>query len=233
MLINNVDIKKYNAKLLNKEIKSVDIDTQEMWNKQSLLPLFLSKKVKYKHIELEILISTETETDTEINISNILKEFLNDTVEIKFNGLGIIYNVMLVGNETVKTVRKEKKRLMLELIGYAYTDIVIENLDRILTKTITNTGNMDTPCVVEITPSIDIIDIKIEGLSDDPITIRNLKQGQKVIINGEDGTVLENGANKFGDTDMWEFPRLKPGANTITVSKSSTDINIKYKPRWI
>lgn len=32
---------------------------------------------------------------------------------------------------------------------------------------------------------------------------------------------------------MWGFPRLKPGANTITVSKNNVDITIKYKPRFI
>ncbi|MFR4584880.1 phage distal tail protein, partial [Clostridium cadaveris] len=73
----------------------------------------------------------------------------------------------------------------------------------------------------------------ITGLEDGPITIKNLTAGKKVIINGEDGTVLENGINKFGDTELWEWPRLLPGSNTITVSKNSCDITIKYKPRYI
>lgn len=39
--------------------------------------------------------------------------------------------------------------------------------------------------------------------------------------------------NKYGDTDMWDFPRLNPGTNTITVNKNNCDIKIKYKPRYI
>ncbi|WP_443660663.1 phage distal tail protein [Clostridium algidicarnis] len=52
-------------------------------------------------------------------------------------------------------------------------------------------------------------------------------------MNGEDGTVLQDGINKFTDTDMWDFPSLKPGSNTIALSKNTVDINIKYKGRWI
>ena len=39
--------------------------------------------------------------------------------------------------------------------------------------------------------------------------------------------------NKFGDTDMWSFPVLQPGINTIKLTESNCNINIKYKPRYI
>ncbi|MDC4242595.1 phage tail family protein, partial [Clostridium tertium] len=100
-------------------------------------------------------------------------------------------------------------------------------------KTINVSGNLETPAILELTPSIDLIDLTINGLDEEAIILKNLKANKKLIVNGEEGTVTVDGVNKYSDTDMWGFPRLKPGANTITVSKNNVDITIKYKPRYI
>ena len=84
----------------------------------------------------------------------------------------------------------------------------------------------------KLTPSINIIDLVINGLGES-FTIKNLTAGQKVIISGESCTVIQGATNKFLDYDGWDFPKLQPGANTITFSKSSCDITVKYKPRFI
>ena len=107
-------------------------------------------------------------------------------------------------------------------------------------KSITVKGNDEAPCIVEITPSIDLASVEIDGIAynhisgdKETITIRNLKAGKTVIINGEDCTVLQEGANKFADTDMWEFPVLKSGANTISCSSDKCTVTLKYKPRYV
>ena len=110
---------------------------------------------------------------------------------------------------------------------------IIENLNRVNTKTINVLGTYKTNAIVEITPSIDLVDLRLDGLANDPIIIKNLKQGKKIIIDGKEGTVLEEGINKFKDTDLWEFPFLVPGTNTITLSKNSCDVVIKYEPRYL
>lgn len=94
-------------------------------------------------------------------------------------------------------------------------------------------GNYTVPVILEITPSADLIDITINGLANDPIIIKNLKQGKKIIINSKEVTVTEDGINKFGDTEFWEFPFLTPGPNTITLSKNSCDVVLKYEPRYL
>ena len=65
--------------------------------------------------------------------------------------------------------------------------------------------------------------------------IKNLSAGKTVIIGGEACTVTEDGANKYADTEMWEFPTLLPGENALTFTSSSVpcDVTIKYKPRYI
>ena len=98
---------------------------------------------------------------------------------------------------------------------------------------IVNKGNLKSPCIVEITPTIDMIDFKIGGLSDQPIIIKNLKKNSKIIIDGIVGTVKVGNENKFNDTEMWEFPILSPGVNDITLSRSECSVIIKYYPRFM
>lgn len=69
--------------------------------------------------------------------------------------------------------------------------------------------------------------------SDEGIIIKNLKQGKKIVISGDDCTVLQEGKNKFSDTEFWAFPHLRPGSNTISCTSDQCDIVIKYKPRYM
>jgi phage-related protein len=117
--------------------------------------------------------------------------------------------------------------------GYAYKAAITETLNHVSSKTINVPGNLATDAIVTVTVPIDTISITLTGLGEDPITIKNLKVNVPRIINGEDGTVLEGTTNKFGDTDLWEFPSLQPGSNTIGVSTANCIVEIKYKPRWI
>ncbi|MGL5559195.1 MAG: phage distal tail protein, partial [Paraclostridium dentum] len=100
-------------------------------------------------------------------------------------------------------------------------------------KTIDVTGNIKVPIKLEIAPVIDMIDLKITGLSEDPLIVKNLKGNKTIIIDGIEGTVTQDGINKFEDTDMWEFPFLVQGKNNILLSKDTCNITIKYNPRYI
>lgn len=108
------------------------------------------------------------------------------------------------------------------------------------TKTIVVEGNSVTPCIVEITPLNDNSDLTITGIArdpitgeDEPVTIKNLKKRIPVIVDGETCTVTQQGANKYPETDFWEFPSLLPGENQITLSNALNTVTIKYRPRYI
>lgn len=114
-----------------------------------------------------------------------------------------------------------------------YGDEIIFNNNMATSGSITLNSNRDTPCIIEITPTIDMIDIKIEGLSVDPIIINGLEMSKTIIVDGENRKVTLNGANAFSKTDMWQYPLLESGFNNIKFSRDKCNINIRYKPRWI
>ncbi|WP_346884310.1 phage distal tail protein [Clostridium sp. UBA4395] len=230
MLINNIDISVFGASVSNKLIQPTTIEIEKIRIKNSFNQI--DSKKQFKKVSIKLLFEGENRDVINNNISNFMSKLINE-VDIKFKNLSHFYHVYIVDHNLEDTDFDEWLYLNIELVGYEYSTQIVEAMNRITTKTINVPGNTETPATVEITPSVSIIDIVLTGLSDEPMTIKNLTGGKKVIIDGEEGIVTVDGVNKFNDTDMWEFPRLKSGANTITVSRNNVDINIKYKPRFI
>lgn len=229
MLVNNIDIANFKSILLKKTIQTSEIIIYDDWLRQAITPLYIGKQEKYKQVKLQLLIEDIDDENCLNDISNLVKQF--EKCVIKFEDLSFYYDCVIV-NKNHERKTSSFYLLDVELKGFAYKSELIEVANRILSKTINVPGNLEIPAIIEITTSIDMIDIAITGLGE-PFIISNLLAGQKVIVNGEDCTVTENGVNKFADFDGWGFPRLIPGSNVITFDKVSTDINIKYKPRWI
>ncbi|MFV9511802.1 phage distal tail protein [Tepidibacillus sp. LV47] len=225
MLVNSIDISNFKAKLLKKDIQTAEVVVYDDWLRNALNPLYLCKQEKYKQINLELFIK-DTDDESALNdISNLVKQFEKCT--IKFDDLNFYYDCLIV-NKTHKRATKGIYTLDIELkSGYAYKPEVVETLDHVTSKTLNVSGNLRTPAIVEITPTIDMAEITVAGMK-----VKNLTANTKVIINSEDFTVLEGTANKYGDTEG-DFPFLVPGSNTITVSDANCVVYVKYKPRWL
>ncbi len=229
MIVNNIDISKYDGKLLKKDIQLSEVQNKVDWISNSLLPLKLAEKSTVRKVELEILVKTDTLDENITQCSNIIN-LLKDS-DIKFKDMEGYHRLYMTNHERVKSVRLETSRLFVELIGCYYKnepEFILEGKSGSLYVD----GNTETPAVVEILPLANMIDIVIKGLGED-ITIKNLKKDKKIIIDGEKELVTEEGKNKFGETDMWGFPYLVPGENKISINKDNVNVKIKYKSRWI
>lgn len=229
MIINDVDIREYSAILLKKDIQLTEIDNYVEWLDGSLLPLKLKERKTFRSVKLEIVVKTENLEENLKQCSNLLNQ-LKDC-HVKFKGIEGIHRLYMTSHERVNFVRTKTSRFFVEFIGYYYKEEP-EFISEDRRGSLFVPGNTKTPAIVEVTPLINLIDLKITGLGED-ITVRNLKANIPVIINGEKGLITERGKNKFNETDMWEFPYLSPGKNTISIDKDNVDIKIKYKSRWI
>lgn len=232
MLINGININNFKAKLMDRNIKSAEFEIKNEWIINSLNPLISDKfGYKYKTLTFTLDILCRDANELEIMKSNLTKQLAIST--IKFDDIEYYYRGFVSSTPTTKYIMRGNETLEVSMLVIAEKPQVTETMNRITTKTINVPGNIETPAIVEIIPSVSIIDIVLTGLSDEPMTVKNLTGGKKLILNGEEGTVTVDGVNKFNDCDIWEFPKLKPGANTITVSRNNVDINVKYKSRWI
>lgn len=233
MLINNIDISKYNARVLDVNIQNSSISNlSDLDIKNKLLPLFLKSKAALNNITVTLLINSLDKRQYYLDKSNLLSNML-DSFDIYFKDRNLKFKCVLVNQADQPSLRQIRGRFQLTFIGYNLENEVIENINRITSKTVDAFGNYKVPIIMEITPVIDMIDLKITGLSEDPLIVKNLKGTKTIIIDGINGTVTQDGINKFNDTDMWEFPFLVPGKNNILLSKDTCNITIKYNPRYI
>lgn len=233
MLINNIDISKYNARVLDVNIQNSSISNlSDLDIKNKLLPLFLKSKVALNNITVTLLINSLDKRQYYLDKSNLLSNML-DSFDIYFKDRNLKFKCVLVNQADQASLRQIRGRFQLTFIGYNLENEVTETINRITSKTINALGNYPVPITMEITPIIDMIDLKITGLSEDPLIVTNLKGNKTIIIDGINGTVTQDGINKFDDTAMWEFPFLVPGKNNISVSKDTCNITIKYNPRFL
>ncbi|WP_300891558.1 phage distal tail protein [uncultured Clostridium sp.] len=232
MKINGVNINSYGATRLGVDLQNYKYKTEYVLLPGSLTLVEVSTTEELKSIKVDLLFKGNNRDEILDNISRFML-LLKGELIISLSGYSTLFKVYLDNDSIEKKRNKRRCKLSLEFKGYALKNEVVEVLNRISSKVINMTGTQITPVIVEVTPTTDLVDIRLEGLADDPIIIKNLTANKKIIIDGELQKVTVDGKNKFKDTDMWEFPRLNPGKNTIKVSRSNCDISIKYKPRYI
>ena len=232
MLIGNVNISTFKAFLMSRNIESAEFEIFNSWENNSINPLFFKYgKNKFKKLTLKLDIVCKNASELETMKSNLINKLEIST--IKFNDIDLYYRGFLNSAPKYDYIVEGNETVEIEMLVIAEKQQIIEEVNRVTSKTLNITGNLITPAIVEVTPTTDLVDIRLEGLANDPIIIKNLTANKKIIIDGELQKVTVDGKNKFKDTDMWEFPRLNPGKNTIKVSRSNCDISIKYKPRYI
>ena len=234
MLINNINISSFKAKLMDRKIVNATFEIINEWVDDSLNPFVEDKdnlKYKYKTLTFTLDVICSNANELEITKSNLTKQLVIST--IKFDDIDFYYRGFVIDDIAPSYIMKGNETLDVTMLVIAEKAEVTEIMNRVTSKTINMPGNTETPCIVEIVPSIDTIDIIVEGFADDPIIIKNLKANKTVIIDGESQTVTVDGINKYGDTDMWDFPSLKPGNNNLKFSRNNCDIKVKYRPRFI
>lgn len=240
MLVNFVDISTYKAKLLSKDIQTCDVTIYSDWLAQSLSPSYYGKKEKYKKIKLEFAIVDIDDISCLNDIGNLVLQFEKST--IKFDDLPTFYDCALIDKTHSKATvngiylandsSKSVYSLSVDLQApYGYTPAISTTLSS-LSQVLSVQGNLSTEAIITISPTINTSSIKLSGFGED-ITINNLIKDVPVVIDGIAKTILQNGTNKFPETDMWGFPTLNPGNNQIIIDHSGATISVLYYPRFM
>lgn len=240
MTVNGIDVSTFKAKLLNKDIQSADVTIYDDWLRQSLSPLYYGKKEQYKAIKLQFVVEDSTDDACLTDIGNLLLQLEKGT--LKFDDSTFYYDATITNKDNSSLVQNgsyvltnSNDKAYLQNVDLrapcAYLPTVTVTLVG-TSQSITIQGNLLAPAVVTLTPTVNLGSAIASGFGKD-MTIKNFVANTPVIIDGEQGLVTQSGANKFGDTDMWAFPTLKPGANTISINQTGVAVKIQYKPRFM
>ncbi|MCD7736863.1 MAG: hypothetical protein LUI07_07900 [Lachnospiraceae bacterium] len=241
MKINGIDIsEQFGARVaqwrFSPETRSLKHESE--WVRGSPLPIFQTPSATFKDFTVTLMVYGDGRDDIMLKISDILAALL-DTAELELDGWTHKFCGVLEKSgvkELSETSRKRFMELSLQFSGYEHGDEVsIEASGS--TISITNPGNMVSPAIIELTPTVGQSEITISGLCRDSatgealaVTVSNLTTGNTVLLDGISGLVTENGELKAGDVDMWALPTLLPGLNTVTISTEYMETIIKVLP---
>ncbi|MDU2283346.1 phage distal tail protein [Clostridium sp.] len=225
MLINKKDIDLYGCSLIKYEIGASETQKNIEWTKGALSPLVFLGSNKYKEVKVWLLMESIDRELLELYKSNLAKEL--EQAIIKFKDSKYLYDGVL-GSISFKNINILAIEVVISFKAIQKYDLETIILAKSLTQSINIKGNVDTECIIEVTaPSAAVASFTINN-----ITIKNIPENKTVIIDGIKKKVTVDGSNFFNNVELWEFPILKAGDNTITQSLTTVDVKIKYNPCW-
>lgn len=233
MKVDGIDIRKYNAKQLTVELQAASFKANTEWPEGAATPHEFETEVQYGTLKLTILFRGSGRSEIIRTVSEFLA-LMTKRVELKLDGYKGSYIGDITSNNLAKTKQANRYILTLQFNGYLADAEVVNTYTGVREAKFTTLGTRRTPCIIMVHPTTDLQQLTISGFGEYDIIIGNLKKDVEVIIDGKKGKVTEEGRNKFGDCDMWEFPVLTNGVeNNITFSSDKCDIEIRYSPLWL
>ena len=218
--INNMLFDSYNAKLLSFQIGFSSNSGTYHSTKSRLFPVKLNAKMSLRSITLKVDFEGSTVRDIETNISNFMSA-LYDGADILLPD-GFLYMCSF----DKATAPKEKAPWILQ-VTFALSGIrhdPLEQTDPMTSTTVIQVkGNYETPAI--ITAECYETPVTIAGITISDIT-------GTIVIDGIKCKVTQNGVNKFANTNLTEFPKLKAGNNSIAISGNASVV-ISYYPIFI
>ncbi len=224
----NIDLrKKYkNVTWLSQTVKPRNVVTYVDWLAENFLPA-KSKPNRYTDFEIciEMLVKGKSKEECELTMSSIMSDF--DSGELQLDNMNFTYDFDFK-SEDRELVKRWLYSYKINLNAYSKKGILrtVEFTGK--EKTILMEGTSKSPAIVTITPDIALVNLTVTGITDEAITIKDIARNAKVVIDGQNCTITENGQNILDKTDLWEFPRLMPGKNIITLDNSCS-VKVDYR----
>lgn len=252
MLINNIIIEHFNAKVLNINFGTSEVDTYEDWIRGSNTPKIADQSSKYAECEIKFLVEGSTPSICEEKISDLAAQLSNCT--INFEG-DYIFNF----KGFLSSVSREKINKIASIITVVLKGRKTKYITKTISKSINDSswfftpfGNTEVDATLTVTPPADITSIDIglwtelgDDLVEQRFRLNSLISGTKYYISGRLGKVYyynSSGAfvNNISNYGSYEFPVLNGGKKTkldiasISGYSGSKTFNfgVIYDARW-
>lgn len=231
MLINNINITTYSAELIERYFTNHEVVNINDWLEGSPSPVFLRQYERYKDIKLVFLIKGDTEA---IRLAHIDKLIANLKVaSIKFDDLPYTYDTHMEGKAAIEKLNENTQRLEVSVMAHATRgEEVSVASNKVATKSFSNTGTLEAPATITISPTVALPTFTITGLTEKPLVLKNLVVGSTYIVDGYTYRFLRNGASDIDNFASFEFPKLKQGTNNVGFSATTANVSIKYFPKF-
>ena len=234
MLINNTNILAFNARQHRVQIGHNSIKNGSEWPSGNVLPYMGRNSWGFKDITVFLVVKGENREAIQQNCSAIIAA-LKEPAELTLDGYTHKFMGILQDYSVDETSMRRWHTLRLNFDGYEFGE---DTGDYMTTDSryFVNPGNIVSPCRVIITAEDDDIgSITLTGICRDsftgadlPVTVTNIAQTQTVVIDGINGSIDSGNAS----VDMWAFPSLLPGRNTITYDNDDARVQVIARPLY-
>lgn len=218
--INGALFSTYNAHMLSYDIGATDYANGYVLPPSSMIPVKLKYSIGLRSVTLKIDFEGETMNEITRSISEFT-ERLHEGSEILLPD-GFTYSCVFKNAST--PTEKTPWILQVEFTLEGYRHGALETLTLTSSGSIFVDGNCETPAILRITTSAK--SAMVCGIS-----VYNIDG--EVVIDGYKKKVMQNGVNKFGDTDMTEFPKFVPGYQQIDIAaegNAEIAVDVSYYP---
>lgn len=242
MTLNGIDIKSYNARLLNFSVSGTAV-TNNISAVGTLLkmPSLFSSTLGTRTVTITLTFSpTQLGSDSK-NTSVIEKLRIAAEHISKFESeiIGKVVEITLPDGFCYTALASDSPAATFDSSGehdVVYTFTAIRHKS-IVTVDVPPDGKVfcdattDVPCIIEITNSRVISHLTI-NVNDSSFIINNINTNSLIVIDSVNITVTCNGINKFGDCTLVNFPTLKYGHNVITTDNDVL-VKVSYTPVYL
>lgn len=232
MKVNNIDIRKYDAKQLTADVQPPSISVNYEWITGATLPTEFETEVQLGHLKLSIYFKGKNRNSIIRAASEFMMNFTK-ACDLELDGYKGKYRGFMTANDYEKTIAKDRYILNLEFDGFFYDEELEIVFDGKTEASFYKVGSRDAPCIVEVYAKSALINYTIGGFGDDNIVIESLAAGKTIVIDGINGLVTTDGVNAFDTVDLWGFPKLTTGETALTFSNTKAKVTIRYMPMWI
>ena len=232
MKVNNIDIRKYDAKQLTVDVQPPSIYANYEWTNGATIPTEFATEVKAGHLRLAVYFKGKNRNEIIRTASEFMKNFTK-SCDLELDGYKGKYRGFMTANNYSKTIAKDRYILNLEFDGFFYDEELEIVIDGKTTASFYRVGSRVAPCIVEIHAKSELKNYTIGGFGDSDIVVESLEKGKTIVINGHDGLVTMDGVNAFEMVNLWEFPTLTSDETMLTFSSAEASVKIRYMPMWI
>lgn len=232
MKINGIDLGEFGVSLLSLELQPPQEGPEAVWLPGGMAPNVWPGEQTMGSATVQFYLRGRDPEEIVGQIGRLLEMAQEELLLQELPGYMGEYVGYLSGSDIQKVGKSRQRRILeLKLRGYLRGEKERCSFYGVKTGWIRRKGNRPTPAVVTVQTKAYLEQLKIEGLSDEPIVIGGLPADSQVVIDGRDGTVVLDGGESMADTtQMWEVPRLRRQVQEVRFSSDQINVWVDYWP---
>lgn len=224
--INNKELRLFGiSKVLQFLISPSNYNNQgSYWNAGAIRPVKGIKTETYRKLSTKFLFKSN---DRETILKNISR-FIEEAKDCIFKRDNLYYEVEISDSAEPEIVNMNTYILEIE-----FSVVDVYEAEKSVTTNASTIINIESPkpCYANLELSCQTnVTSCVVTINDTEITVKNIKGNEAIYIGS--GKITAGGKSKIDDIDILEFPILRPGSNTIKVSREDITLTVKYNERW-